>query len=382
MALAGTARRVGSAYRAARDALSLPALRFPVVIFHSDDWGRTGAPDLNAVLDLQAHHALEVSPWNLYGLETRDDLERLSELLSRFRDSRGETPRFVANFITANLELRKMLREGFKTLHLLQVSQGFPDPWHENLAGTYREMVARRIFVPGFHGFTHFCYQTYARHMRAGTELGQRIRLLAERDIPYLAQCTPELNFALVERLPDVEERFLKSAEQAEWMDRGLSAFRDLFDRSPLTACFPGYRGNQNSVQLLTARGARIFQWSGLGIPAVRDGAWHLYRNLSFEPALNSFDLDQAVSRAEALVEAGVPIIICSHSINYLQRHTGMRERSLFLLETFLAALLSRLPDVRFSDDEEYVAALEARLDDWCSTPTVAQVHARVKLMR
>src|SRR5262249_2295115 len=157
---------------------------------------------------------------------------------------------FVANFITANLELRRMLHENFRTLHLLPVSQGFPDPWQENLADTYREMVARKIFVPGFHGFTHFCYQTYARHMGAGNELGQRIRLVAERDIPYLARYTPELNFALVKRVLGADDRFLTATEQAEWMDRGLSVFQDLFGRLPLTACFPGYRGNDNSVRL------------------------------------------------------------------------------------------------------------------------------------
>src|SRR6516225_6734870 len=65
----------------------------PIVVIESDDWGRVGLPSLQSMERLQAAGvAIGASPWDFYGLESEDDVIRLGDLLSEFRDSDGRPP--------------------------------------------------------------------------------------------------------------------------------------------------------------------------------------------------------------------------------------------------------------------------------------------------
>ena len=63
----------------------------PIVVIESDDWGRVGLPSLASMEQLQAAGVpIGASPWDFYGLESEDDVIRLGDLLSQFRDGDGK----------------------------------------------------------------------------------------------------------------------------------------------------------------------------------------------------------------------------------------------------------------------------------------------------
>ena len=74
----------------------------PLVLLQSDDWGRVGLRDQEGIEELRsAGIVLGERPYDLYTLETAEDLGALSAMLKEHRDSVSGTPCMEMNFIVA-----------------------------------------------------------------------------------------------------------------------------------------------------------------------------------------------------------------------------------------------------------------------------------------
>src|SRR5436309_16068346 len=77
----------------------------PLVLLQSDDWGRVGVRDNEGREELLAAGVnLGERPYDLYSLETADDVGALAEVLQSVRDSVGQSPCLGMNFVVANLD--------------------------------------------------------------------------------------------------------------------------------------------------------------------------------------------------------------------------------------------------------------------------------------
>src|SRR5574337_155567 len=98
---------IGGVARKISDKLRGPAFRFgrPLVLLQSDDWGRVGVRDAEGREELRAA-GMEIGerPYDLYSIETADDVGELAELLSSLRDSEGRTASIGMNFLLANVD--------------------------------------------------------------------------------------------------------------------------------------------------------------------------------------------------------------------------------------------------------------------------------------
>ena len=102
----------------------------PLVLLQSDDWGRVGVRDKDGYELLRAAGVrLGEHPYDLYSLETAEDVTAVHELLKRHRDSTGRSACLGMNFVMANLDFEKMSPDGFRTLHLLPLTEGLPLHW-------------------------------------------------------------------------------------------------------------------------------------------------------------------------------------------------------------------------------------------------------------
>ena len=141
-------------------------LRFgrPLVIFQSDDWGRTGVRDREGWEELRADGLnLGEKPYDFYSLETADDLHALGEVLSKHRDSTGRRPSMVMNFIVSNVDFDRCLAPGQKEIPLHPLTEGLPGSWQRpHLLDAYREGIRERVFYPALHGLTHFCERGFS----------------------------------------------------------------------------------------------------------------------------------------------------------------------------------------------------------------------------
>jgi hypothetical protein len=282
-------------------------------------------------------------------------------------------------FVVANADLRRIRASDFRKFHAKPINEGFPPPWEGNLLKSYKNLVARGVFYPGLHGYTHFNVQGLMQKLNEQSESGKHARTLVDNDIPYLASVTPEYNFALLYRSKGGEE-FLSANEQKTWLEKGIKLFQKAFGHAPVTFCAPGYRANDTTFRTAANLGIKVFQTAGGGTPKEDKRQLTLPRNVHFEPLLFPDEsMDVQLKQAAKAVAAGLPIVICSHSINYISRFNKGRQISLDKLSELLSTLLQQYPDLRFSNDKELSEAYRERNLDWFRRPKFAQVLNRLR---
>jgi hypothetical protein len=331
----------------------------PVVLFQSDDWGRAGLRDQEGLEQLRyAGLKLGERPYDLYTLETAEDLAAVRSVLSRHRDSSGRLACLGMNFVVANLDFEKMKGESFRQIHLLPVADGFPSGWHRpGLLEAYREGIAEKTFHPALHGSTHFCRPAVERFLDDDGERGSLLRTLWHASTPYIHWRMPWIGYEYWDPEKSEDERFLSASTQRELIGQTVGAFARLFATLPRSACAPGYRTDHDTHRAWAQYGIRVAQnGPGTLTPPHFDsrGMLHLYRTVEFEPATDpAFSLEECTRRAENCFARGIPATISLHSINFHSSVGNFRDRSLRVLDQFLSALETTHPDLLYLHDED-----------------------------
>ena len=330
----------------------------PVVLLQSDDWGRVGLRDQEGLEQLRSV-GLELGnrPYDLYTLETAEDLAVLRVVLDRHRDSIGRAACLGMNFVVANLDFGKMRAAGFSQIDLLPVADDFPAGWcRPGLLEAYHEGIAEKAFRPALHGSTHFCRAAVERSMADEGERGSLLRKLWEAGTPYIHWRMPWIGYEYWDPEQSEDERFLCAAMQRELIGQSVGAFARLFATLPRSACAPGYRADFNTQRAWAQLGIRVAQ-NGPGTltpPHFDHEMLHLYRTVEFEPALNpGISIDECVRRAENCFARGIPAIVSMHSINFHSSVGNFRDRTLALFDQFLSALEAKHPDLLYLHDED-----------------------------
>jgi hypothetical protein len=105
-----------------------------------------------------------------------------------------------------------------------------------------------------------------------------------------------------------------------------------------------------------------------------------LQRNVPFEPALDGDAVvEKAISDARRAVECGFPMIVCSHSINYISRFLGYADKGRRQLGDLLRGLLETFPNLRFAGDADIVSAWQTNDPGWFRPPTTREITARFR---
>ena len=330
----------------------------PLVLFQSDDWGRVGLRDHEGLEQLQAAGlALGERPYDLYSLETAEDLAALRAVLMRHHDSSGRHPAIQMNFILANLDFAKMSECGFREIHLLPLTEGLPQGWSRpGLLEAYREGIAAGVFHPALHGMTHFCQSAMERAMTAQGDRAALLRTLWRAGTPYIHWRMPWIGYEYWDPEMPEDERFLPAETQRQMIGQAVGAYAKLFGMLPRSACAPGYRANGDTLRAWAQHGIHAAQNGSDGpVPPYfdRHGVLHLTRTVEFEPAMVGFSVGACLERAERCFEQGVPAIVSVHSINFHSTVRDFRTPTVQLLEEFLGALEAKRPDLLYLHDED-----------------------------
>jgi hypothetical protein len=343
------------------DLLPTPGFHFdrPLVLFQSDDWGRVGLRDREGLQQLRAGGlALGERPYDLYTLESAEDLAEMRALLKSHRDSAGRHPCLEMNFIVANLDFSQMSVNGWKQVRLLPLAEGLPAGWiRPGLLEAYREGIDDRVFQPALHGTTHFCRQTVERNLEGGGERANLLRTLWQAGTPYIYWRMPWIGYEYWDPEKPEEERFLSAGSQRELIGQTLGAFARLFSLLPRSACAPGYRANRDTHRGWAQHGIQVVQ-NGPGrlLPPYfdREEILQLSRTVEFEPGTDqNFSLASCLERAERCFAHGIPAVVSIHSINFHSSVRDFRRPTLKLLNDFLAALESKYPRLLYLHSQE-----------------------------
>ncbi len=332
----------------------------PLVIFQSDDWGLVGIRDAGGFERLRSRGVpLGRHPRDYYSLETPEDLSALYGVLLSHKDSAGNSPVFVFNFVLANVDFEKVVDRGFLELFLKPLCDGLPSPWkEEGLLAAYGEGISAGLVCPALHGVTHFCRRAVEEVLKRDGPEGKLTRLLMREGSPLAYEHTPWAGFEYRDEGKMTGEGWLDAGGQTDAIELGIELFGKTFGRNPLSACAPGYRANPDTFRLYAAKGIRVVQ-NGPGIDASpyigRHGLLHLHRNVSFEPALDpdARTAEKAFKDAVRNIEAGRPAVVCMHSVNFHSRLRNYRDATIEFLDDFLARLENRFDDLLYLSDED-----------------------------
>jgi hypothetical protein len=364
----------------------LPAVGYrfkrPLVLFQSDDWGFVGIRDQEGFQELQGRGlSLGTNPYDYYSVETEEDLHCLYEVLHRHHDSIGRSPCFVFNFVMANLNFPRVINSGYARLALMPLAEGLPGKWNRpGFLETYQEGIQQGFIYPAFHGLTHFSQAAALKALQANDERSDLLRKLYEAHTPLLYGQMPWIGFEYHAPQSNGLTGWLDPASQNRLIQEGVNLFRELFHQQPVSACAPGYRANEYTRKGWAANGIQIVQ-NGPGLPLAphfdSNGLLCLYRNLSFEPALNP-DQDEhfAMKKAEEAFSCGKPIIVCMHSVNFHSTIRNQRDLSLRRLDNFLMRLEKRFKDLLYIHDEDLLQIIKMGELRWSG------VEQRIKIRR
>jgi hypothetical protein len=335
----------------------------PLVILQSDDWGRVGVRDHEGYELLRAQGLrLGERPYDLYTLETADDVAALASVLKKHHDSNGRTPCVVMNFCTANLDFNAMRRGNFDQLTLLPLARGLPGSWQrKGLINAYQDGIGAGVFYPALHGLTQFCPVAIENALTAEGERARLLRLLWEAEAPYIYWRMPWVGFEYWN--PEKPRAgFLPPERQRELVRQGCTCFSQLFGTSPFSACAPGYRSNRHTLEAWSQAGVKIAQsgtGSGLKAPHMEEqGVLHLYRTIDFEPSQREPDIDKCLQIAGICFARGMPLIVSLHAINFHSSLKDFRTPSLAALDRLLTELEAKYPGLLYLHDRDLYEAV------------------------
>jgi len=338
------------------------ALRFsrPLVLFQSDDWGRVGVCDRAGWDELRASGLdLGEKPYDYYSFETSGDLQALSEVLSKHRDSVGRHPCLGMNFVMANVDFPRWFESSAngssREIPLRPLTHGFPEPWQRPaLIEAYQQGIRERMFYPALHGLTHFCGAALARELASEGERHRLLQTFWRAGTPYIHWRMPWIGYEYWDPFLPADRRFLPLDDQRPLIRRSAEIFRAFFAAIPLSACAPGYRANHDTRRAWFEAGVRVVQGGAVefGAPSLdANGMLITFRNLEMEPATEECELEHLVAKANDCLARGLPAVVSLHSINFHSTIRDFRTTTLSLLDRFLGALEHRWPDLLYVHD-------------------------------
>jgi hypothetical protein len=327
----------------------------PLVLLHSDGWGRVGVRDRVGYEQLRTSGiALGQNPFDYYSLETSEDVIALRDLLKRHRDSTGRAACLVMNFPQANLDFKQIANAGFHGVYLMPLSQGLPGSWQRpGLFDAYRQGILDGVFYPGLYGLTHFCRLAVERALTVPSDRNNLLYTFWKAETPYIRWRMPWIGYEYFN--PEKPSAgFLDAATQARLIAAAGREFKKVFKMAPRSACAPGHRANPDTHRAWSNAGIRIAQnGSGAAMPPHMDewGLLNLHRTIDFEPFERGLPVEKYLQLAEHCFARGIPAVVSMHSINFHSSLKDFRGPTLRLLNEFLSALERKHPNLLYLQD-------------------------------
>jgi hypothetical protein len=341
----------------------------PLLVIESDDWGTERT---RSALDGQALReaglGLADQSGLLDGLETRDDVAALCEVLSAHKDSLGRPAVMTVNFVLANADFDSVAKSDYGQMAVKSIVDGWNhESDAERLWQAYRGGVDAGLLVPQFHGYLHFSPDSWLAQLRGGDVA---TKLAFDRRMIGPMSEASGLRTMGVSSLYDREEEAIR-----RHVSEGMRLFRAAFGRGSVTTIAPRYVWRSPETELIMAEhGIRAMQgkqWQYLPDGRCRaryigqrgaGGMLYLVRNCDLEPIAGGTTVEGCMRQVTEAFSRGLPAVLCSHRINYTSRVSpGVRDEGLAVLNEVLGQVVAKYPNVEFVGSDALAERILAR---------------------
>jgi hypothetical protein len=352
-----------------QNSINIPGWRTrrKIVVIESDDWGSIRMPSTDVYKRFVSRgFDIARSDYNrLDTLERNDDLASLFDILSSFKDSKGNPPVVTANYITGNPDFVNIRNSGFNEYYFEPVTktlERYPDC--DRIKDLWIKGLSAGMFHPQFHGREHV---NVVRWMDALKKGGPEILYTFENETTFSGK--GDYNFMEVldyNTTADLEK-------MNESLVEGLDLFEMIFGFRSKSFIPPCYTWDSNVEEILHKNGVRYLQ--GLVVQSVPTGSfgnykrkyhflgnrnqfgqYFLIRNCFFEPSLSetSDPVGECLNRINIAFRWNKPAVISAHRINFIGSLVEKnRTDNLKLLRELLHRITKNWPDVEFMTSDQ-----------------------------
>lgn len=341
-----------------------------VVVFESDDWGSIRMPSLEVLDSLRKKDFKSIydNPYSKNDtLESNKDMERLMDVLSSVKDSKGNPAKITLDCVVANPDFDRIEKNGFREYFYEPFTETLKRyPNHDRVFSLYKEGIEGKLFKPQFHGREHLNFQRWIRLLQAGNK----------RDVQ---ECFNTGNYAMMDNETFVFEAYnIESKDERllieKSIEEGLDLFEKLFGYRSLSMISPCYRWDdyvedcafRNGVKYIQGAFVRKYsdyhkKISGKSIKGHffgeknHNGQVYLTRNCFFEISQNRLlNADNCLKQIDKMFKMKLPAIISCHRLNFIGGLSERnREDNLRDFQNMLKVLVNKYPDLEFISSDE-----------------------------
>jgi hypothetical protein len=345
-----------------------------IVVIESDDWGSIRMRDQKTFENLlNAGIRVDKSRYDsLDSLETKQDLEFLLEVLGKYKNTKGDTPKFTTNMVTGNPDFEKIEADDFQQYH----KQSFLDSYQyynqEDLKPIWFQGIDQKLIQPQFHAREHLNVQLWMRDLQNGyqdTQLafknyffGLKTKTSSSYQTNYLEAYRAESDLELKVVNTNLGEGFKEFEQIFGFKSQSFIACNYVWPKEIEQTLL---NNGINAIQ--SQRGQVMPQPNRGGKPKIKHhytgqknklNQIYTVRNVLFEPFENEkIDwVNRAMNDINTAFIWRKPAIVSTHRINYVsQMSIKHRDKNLKMLNQLLQQILKKWPEVEFmSSDELY----------------------------
>jgi len=336
-----------------------PVLRYPVVIFESDDWG--------------------AGP-----LDQASALKQLQEILARFIDALGRKPVATLGVILAAADTRRIRNTG----GVEYFSASLSEPCYAPLLEVMKEGLRKGVFALHLHGMEHYWPPTLMQV--AAKDMNVRDWMQTE-GIPS----TESLPSHLQARWTDASvlpSRALEKTPQLAAITEEASLFGRCFSVRPRVAVATTFVWTEEveaawareGIDVIITPGVRYTCRDASGKPGGEDkrmlngelsknGQIYLVRDVYFEPMLGHTP-ERLVNDAKERARLGRPCLVEMHRLNFIGAAENC-ESSLRVLEAALEKLQRTFPEIRYMTSLELAEAIGTKMPALVETELTPRIR-------
>lgn len=349
-----------------------------LVVIESDDWG-TIAVKSQASLNNLKHKGVKIpdTPFALVdSLESNTDLDRLFDLLSEFKDIKGNSPCITTCSIMANPDYAKIKESGYSQYYYETFDETYNRyPNHDKVFELLKTGIENGFIYPQFHGREHLNPNEWLKVLKSGNQ--NELKLFEEECLIGLLEDKASKRFNGYFAAFDYEsEEELKGFENV--IAEGQAIFKDKFGFYSKSFVAPTGIRSDKIDEYLMKNNIQYHQLGQQFLPPIEKkyahrqrffgstnelGQTYWRRNGFFEPSRdrNKDWISSTLLDAEAAFSMKKPFVISSHRVNFVgEIDESNRDNGIKNLKLLLKALLDKYPDIEFINSAELGDEIEA----------------------
>ena len=343
-----------------------------IVVIESDDWGSIRMPSKEAYNKLKEKgYKVEKDPYSKFDtLATEEDLTRIFEVFSKFKDKNGRHPQITANSVVANPDFKRIKESQFEEYSYEPFATTLKSyPGCENVLALWQQGKEAGLFYPQYHGREHLNVKLWLNALQAGQKSALdafELNMFAVNSDDTLG--SRDNYMAAFDFYDDVHEQ-----EIVEIAKDGARLFEEIHGYKSESFIAPCYIWSKSVEEVLGQMGVKTIQGivkTQLPNPGTKQGyrtryqymgkkssfgQYYLMRN-AFMEASNDKRLgaDFCLKGVERAFRMNKPAIISSHRLNFLGGLNEQNQKENFVeFEILFSTLLKRWPQVEFMNSQE-----------------------------